>query len=121
MDRHALLSAGAYPSSSRSPPGPATYRTSSPFEQPYTNGGSPYTSDPYAEYGNQQGAPKKEPGDQPPGFFGRVAAYASQRTAEDLEEQNDERLEGLSARVKMLKDVSLTHATALSSHSSTKD
>ena len=31
--------------------------------------------------------------------------YASQRTAEDLESQNEEQLEGLSAKVKMLKDV----------------
>lgn len=33
------------------------------------------------------------------------AAYASQRTAEDLESQNEDQLEGLSAKVKMLKDV----------------
>ena len=31
--------------------------------------------------------------------------YANNRTAEDLEGQNDEHLEGLSAKVKMLKDV----------------
>lgn len=33
--------------------------------------------------------------------------YASQRTAEDLESQNEEELEGLGAKVKMLKDVRL--------------
>lgn len=33
--------------------------------------------------------------------------YANNRTAEDLEGQNDEHLEGLSAKVKMLKDVRL--------------
>lgn len=33
------------------------------------------------------------------------AAYGAQRMAEDLEEQNDERLEGLTAKVKLLKDV----------------
>lgn len=31
--------------------------------------------------------------------------YASQRTAEDLESQNEEELEGLGAKVKLLKDV----------------
>lgn len=33
-------------------------------------------------------------------------AYGAQRFAEDLEGQNDERLEGLTAKVKLLKDVS---------------
>jgi blocked-early-in-transport protein 1 len=35
-----------------------------------------------------------------------------QRFAEDLEGQNDERLEGLTAKVKLLKDVSLTKMQA---------
>ena len=34
--------------------------------------------------------------------------YANNRTAEDLEGQNDEHLEGLSAKVKMLKNVRLS-------------
>ena len=34
-----------------------------------------------------------------------ASAYASQRQAEDLEGQNDEEIEGLGAKVKMLKDV----------------
>lgn len=36
------------------------------------------------------------------------SAYSNARTAEDLESQNDEALEGLSAKVKMLKDVCFT-------------
>jgi len=34
-------------------------------------------------------------------------AYGAQRTAEDLEGQNDERLEGLTAKVKLLKDITI--------------
>ncbi|KAL9938873.1 hypothetical protein V8E36_002592 [Tilletia maclaganii] len=41
------------------------------------------------------------------GWTDRIRSYAQQRTAEDLEEANDERLEGLSARVKMLKDITV--------------
>ncbi|KDQ12799.1 hypothetical protein BOTBODRAFT_34253 [Botryobasidium botryosum FD-172 SS1] len=37
----------------------------------------------------------------------QFSATASQRTADDLEGQNDERLEGLSAKVKLLKDISI--------------
>ncbi|KAG8892706.1 hypothetical protein FRB99_002490 [Tulasnella sp. 403] len=35
------------------------------------------------------------------------AAYGAQRFAEDLEGQNDERLEGLTAKVKILKDITI--------------
>jgi len=35
------------------------------------------------------------------------SAYASQRQAEDLEGQNDEELEGLGAKVKLLKDITI--------------
>lgn len=35
-----------------------------------------------------------------------ASQYASNRTAEDLESQNEEELEGLGAKVKILKDVS---------------
>ncbi|KAH8120557.1 hypothetical protein DFH11DRAFT_73164 [Phellopilus nigrolimitatus] len=50
----------------------------------------------------------------PPAGSGRVSPYVAnssytyatrQRTAEELESQNDEHLEGLSAKVKMLKDI----------------
>ncbi|CEH19021.1 V-SNARE [Ceraceosorus bombacis] len=34
-------------------------------------------------------------------------AKGANRTAEDLEEQNDQRLEGLSAKVRILKDITL--------------
>ncbi|GAA93446.1 uncharacterized protein L969DRAFT_96030 [Mixia osmundae IAM 14324] len=47
-----------------------------------------------------------------PGFAGsngsaQESSYASNRTADDLEGQNDEHLEGLSAKVKMLKDITV--------------
>jgi blocked-early-in-transport protein 1 len=101
-DRHALLSSSAYPSSSRSSPAP--YRNASPFEQPYgTN-----TSDPYAEYNT--GAPKKEPpysnGAGLGGYPTRNGLYGA-RSAEQLEEQNDDKLEGLSAKVRILKDITV--------------
>lgn len=35
-----------------------------------------------------------------------MQGYAAQRTAEDIEGQNNDNLEGLSAKVRMLKDVS---------------
>lgn len=107
-DRHALLSSAAYPSSYRNGvaggasssstgAGLDGYRNVSPFEQPYGN-----TSDPYAEYG--VGAPKKEPvAEQARGFSNLFGL----RTAEQLEEQNDEHLEGLSAKVRMLKDITV--------------
>ncbi|KAK0525135.1 protein transport protein bet1 [Tilletia horrida] len=41
------------------------------------------------------------------GWSDRIRSYAQQRTAQDLEEANDERLEGLSAKVKMLKDITV--------------
>lgn len=120
-DRHALLASGAYPSSSSL----AAYRSSSPYDSnPYastsqsnSNGSSYHSSD-------FIGAPKKEPpnstssyGD---GIFGRAAsAYSATRTAEDLEEQNDQRLEGLTARVSMLKEITLNIGTEV--RESTKD
>lgn len=117
-DRHALLSTAAYPSSSRSASpslGLGASRSASPFENPYGGGqGSSYVraADPYDEYEVAKGAPKKEPrysggAALGGGIASRIAAYGSQRTAEDLEGQNDEKLEGLSAKVKMLKDVSI--------------
>lgn len=47
-----------------------------------------------------------------------ATTYASHRTAEELESQNDEEIEGLSAKVKMLKNVRpspKTHRRASSS------
>ncbi|KAF9520630.1 hypothetical protein BS47DRAFT_1287067, partial [Hydnum rufescens UP504] len=36
-----------------------------------------------------------------------VSRFQSQRSAEELESQNDERVEGLSAKVKLLKDITM--------------
>lgn len=119
MDRHALLSSGAYPSSSyryqnggqpqvgsssaTSATGLDAYRNVSPFEQPY--GSQP--SNPYAEYG----APKKEL-PMPSSHVGKAAgggigSLFGLRTAEQLEEQNDDHLEGLSAKVRVLRDITV--------------
>lgn len=107
-DRHALLAGGAYPSSSSL----SAYRSSSPYDSnPYpstsTNGSSTYNSNDFV------GAPKKEPSDSyGNNIFGRAASsYAATRTAEDLEEQNDQRLDGLTARVSMLKEITLNIGT----------
>ncbi|SNX83264.1 related to BET1 - Type II membrane protein required for vesicular transport between ER and Golgi [Melanopsichium pennsylvanicum] len=121
-DRHALLAGGAYPTSSSL----NAYRSSSPYDSnPYpsstssSNGTSGYQSSDFI------GAPKKEPPINPnpsygDGIFGRAAsAYSATRTAEDLEEQNDQRLEGLTARVSMLKEITLNIGTEV--RDSTKD
>lgn len=124
-DRHALLAGDAYPTSSSL----SAYRSSSPYDSnPYastsTSNGSYHSSD-------FVGAPKKEPPPPPPppsssnssygdGIFARAAsAYTATRTAEDLEEQNDQRLEGLTARVSMLKEITLNIGTEV--RESTKD
>ncbi|PWZ00638.1 hypothetical protein BCV70DRAFT_231471 [Testicularia cyperi] len=126
-DRHALLAGGAYPSSSSL----AAYRSASPYEQPYSAAGSSnghgysgYSTPTATDASDFQGAPKKEPGYNSTGagsngLFGRMASYASTRTAEDLEDQNDQRLEGLSARVTMLKEITLNIGTEV--RDSTKD
>ncbi|PWN46797.1 hypothetical protein IE53DRAFT_391037 [Violaceomyces palustris] len=132
--RFALLSAGAYPSSSRSlnsSPSSQLNGTYSLYCNQASSSSNPHlgstlsssnildsSSDPYSEY--QKGAPKKEPGYKPQNFassfgFGRggggtgggglLPSYATERTAQDLEEQNDARLDGLSARVKILKEI----------------
>jgi blocked-early-in-transport protein 1 len=102
VDRHALLSTSAYPSSSRSSPSP--YRNASPFEQPYAEN----TSDPYSEY--NVGAPKKEAPLYGSGMNGGNSSGSGlwgARSAEQLEEQNDDKLEGLSAKVRILKDITV--------------
>ncbi|SPO24807.1 related to BET1 - Type II membrane protein required for vesicular transport between ER and Golgi [Ustilago trichophora] len=122
-DRHALLAGGAYPTSSSL----SAYRSSSPYDSnPYPSTSNGSSSTPY-QSSDFIGAPKKEPptsnnssssyGD---GIFGRAAsAYSATRTAEDLEEQNDQRLEGLTARVSMLKEITLNIGTEV--RESTKD
>lgn len=62
--------------------------------------GTPYSGTPYA--GTPSGSGRASP--FLPLHNGN--SNGSQRFAEDLEGQNDERLEGISARVKLLKDVS---------------
>ncbi|WFD46724.1 protein transport protein bet1 [Malassezia furfur] len=98
-DRHALLTGHAYPSSSSvrvASPAVTEYntplRTASPYENPY---------------GDMQGAPKKEASSSS-GFVSLFQGTAAQqRSAADLEEQNDTRLNALSERIKMLKDISM--------------
>lgn len=118
-DRHALLSGGSYPRSSASAV-PTSHssapRSNSPYEQPYSLYGSSHAPPPHDEYA-EYGAPKKEyalsggglpgpngVGAQAGGLAGRLRGYAA--SAMDLEEQNDAHLEGLSAKVKILKSVS---------------
>ncbi|WFD26986.1 hypothetical protein MNAN1_001978 [Malassezia nana] len=72
-------------------------RMESPFENPY--------SAPARNVMQEVGAPKKEPG-APTGFMSLFSGTPGQQsTAADLEEQNDARLNGLSERIKILKDV----------------
>lgn len=105
-DRHALLTAHAYPGASTArgptPSGGAWGNSSSPFETPYAQraaGG--------AAGQDEVGAPKKEPGHNA-GFVSLFGgSTAQQQSAADLEEQNDARLEGLSERIKLLKDISM--------------
>lgn len=102
-DRHAMLTQQAYPSSSSAIPRTAAgfespWRTDSPFENPYGFGSG-------HAVGDEQGAPKKE-APPPSRFMSMFSGTAAQeRSAADLEEQNDARLSGLSERIKLLKDV----------------
>ncbi|WFD30107.1 protein transport protein bet1 [Malassezia sp. CBS 17886] len=108
-DRHALLKAHAYPSSSSSAtvlsPAASAYstptRTASPYENPYGRAGGDHVIGM-----GHIGAPKKEPAPAAP--FSNLFSGNSlqQRTAADLEDQNDARLDGLSERIKVLKDIS---------------
>ena len=71
-----------------------------PYDTPQNGYGSSYGQSngtvPY--YESRSPSPYARPGSS--------NSYASQRQAEDLEGQNDEELEGLGAKVKLLKDVS---------------
>lgn len=123
-DRHALLAAGAYPTSSSL----SAYRSSSPYDSnPYPSTSSNGSSYPSSSSNPSDfiGAPKKEPPSTSSSFysdgtFGRAASnYTATRTAEDLEEQNEQRLDGLTARVSMLKEITLNIGTEVTG--STKD
>jgi hypothetical protein len=123
-----MLNPSAGPASGPSSLNPSL-RSASPFEQPYSSAGA--GAAPQAgpsrfaagygsgsgsgnvsgrgtpDYSDYLGAPKKENGQSGSALGGGSwGSYAQQRTAEDLEEGNDVRIEGLSAKVKMLKDVS---------------
>lgn len=93
-DRHALLSSAALPGGyskyrvSTLTEQDSPQRTESPFENPYADAspGWPAASGATAS--------------------GRSGLYAAQQaTASELEEQNDSRLNGLSERIKLLKQV----------------
>lgn len=102
--RHAMLMQQTYPSSTSAMPRTTAafespWRTDSPFENPY----GPASG--YAAGNDEQGAPKKE-APLPNKFVSMFSGTAvQQRSAADLEEQNDARLSGLSERIKLLKDV----------------
>ncbi|WFC97619.1 protein transport protein bet1 [Malassezia yamatoensis] len=95
-DRHALLKGSQFPATSsgrNASPNLSEYstplRTASPFENPY---------------GDPRGGLRREaPGGESINMF--QGSAAQQRSAADLEEQNDSRLDALSERIKMLKDV----------------
>lgn len=122
-DRHALLAGGAYPSSSSL----SAYRSSSPYDSnpyPSSSSSSAFSGNGSGSYQSSAdfiGAPKKEPpSSYGNGILGRAASnYTATRTAEDLEEQNDSRLDGLTARVSMLKEITLNIGTEV--RDSTKD
>lgn len=105
-DRHALLSSHAYPGSaptfrsSAIPNYDSHRRTDSPFENPYGHNQAPFHA-----YG-EAGAPKKGPSSNGANYMNLFSGtIGQQNTAADLEEQNDARLNSLSERIKMLKDV----------------
>jgi len=73
------------------------------FQDPYGGSLDPHTAGNGTYYGSRSPSP----------FGGARPAssnsqYASNRTAEDLESQNEEELEGLGAKVKMLKDITIS-------------
>lgn len=107
-DRHAMLTAHSYPTTSSAfSYNSATsqgvpQRMESPFENPYNASSRNEIQ--------EVGAPKKEPG-APTGFMSLFSGTPGQQsTAADLEEQNDARLNGLSERIKILKDVRICYS-----------
>ena len=62
---------------------------------------------PYYANGNAGAGTSRSPSPYGTRPGSSASQYASNRTAEDLESQNDEELDGLGAKVKMLKDVSV--------------
>ena len=72
-------------------------RSQPTFTPPTSGRSSPYVNDNYAS--SSSSLPSFNASTSP------VSRFQSQRTAEELESQNDERIDSLSAKVKMLKDV----------------
>jgi len=60
-----------------------------------------------ALFGSSSSSPAPSSGRTSPFYDFKTTEQARQRSAEELESQNDEQLEGLSAKVKLLKDVTL--------------
>ncbi|PKI84815.1 hypothetical protein MVES_001198 [Malassezia vespertilionis] len=91
-DRHALLTPRTYSGEDPSLSQDGYNATASPYENPY---GPP-----------EAGAPKKEA----PAGRGYISLFngsaAQQSSAAHLEEQNDSRLDALSERIKLLRDIS---------------
>ena len=80
--------------------------SSNPHLDPYGAYSEGAAASPYYANGNGGGATSRSPSPYGARPGSSASQYASNRTAEDLESQNDEELDGLGAKVKMLKDVS---------------
>lgn len=135
-DRNAMLAGYGYGNYAASPQAPPIGRTASPFEQPYAStsasasAGSASARHPFASSSSQAQAQAqaqrasplpqedwseydRKKYDESPLAAGPSSSSSSKwwggsdRQAEQLEEQNDERLQGLSDRVKILKDITL--------------
>lgn len=114
----------SYPTNNNQPPLPQQ-RTSSPFENPYTSSSATagpsrltssaasssatsvtatQSSDPYSEYDTKKHDDRPAP---PSSWWPNSKNKESDLQASMLEEQNDERLQGLSDRVAILKSITI--------------
>lgn len=108
-DRHAMLSAYGYNYPAQSQQQPPLSRTASPFEQPYASSSRLAQEESLAsEYDR-----KKHDDPSPAASNGGSTWWPTSSTrsgdlqAQQLEEQNDQRLSGLSDRVKILKNITM--------------
>lgn len=97
---HSLLSTPSYPTSSRS-------ISPSISDDPYSLSEYDRNDKKNGLYGGNAYGNQGSSGLGMAGAGGYSSNSFGNRTAEDLEEQNDLKLEGLSAKVRMLKDVSI--------------
>ncbi|CAO1624994.1 unnamed protein product [Parajaminaea phylloscopi] len=108
-DRHAMLAAYGY--GTPSPQQQPASRGPSPFEQPYASGpaaNGSYKASPYHSKKNDDEPEQGSSGSARSAISSWwPAGNSDSRMAEQLEEGNDERLQGLSDRVKILKDITL--------------